>query len=79
MGRDGGAIIGRGVVFQTPIQERLSEDDTGQLIERYSTLVGEYSKGQLDRNLMDDIKLRNNVSSKIGLIRSNLRERGDRN
>jgi len=39
VGRDGGAIIGRGVVFQTPIQERLSEADAKQLLERYSKLV----------------------------------------
>ncbi len=75
VGRDGGTIVGRGVVFRTPIQERLSEDDARQLIERYSKLVGEYSKGQLDRDLINNAKLRNNVSSKIGMIRSNLRQR----
>ena len=76
VGRDGGTIIGRGVIFQTPIQERLSEDDAGQLIERYSKLVGGYSKGQLDRDLINNIKLRNGVSLKISLIRSNLRKQG---
>ena len=76
VGRDGGTIIGRGVVFQTPIQERLSEDDAIRLIERYSKLVGEYSKGQLDRDLVNNVKLRNNVSSKTGMIRSNLRKQG---
>jgi hypothetical protein len=70
VGRDGGTIIGRGVVFQTPIQNRLSEDDAKQLIERYSTLVADYSKGQLDRQLINNVKLRNNVSTKINMIRS---------
>ncbi len=75
VGRGGGTIVGRGVVFQTPIQGRLSEDDARQLIERYSKLVGDYSKGQLDRDLINNAKLRNNVSSKIGMIRSNLQRR----
>ncbi len=74
VGRDGGTIVGRGVVFRTPIQEHLSEDDARQLIERYSKLVGEYSKGQLDRDLINNAKLRNNVPSKVGMIRSNLRK-----
>jgi hypothetical protein len=75
-GRDGGAILGRGVVFQTPTQEHLSHDGARQLIERYSELVGDYSKGQLDRDLIKNIKLRNDVSSRIGIIRSNLRKLG---
>ena len=74
VGRDGGTIIGRGVVFQTPIEERLSEADATTLIERYSELVGDYSKGQLDRDLINNVKLRNNVSSKIRMIHSNLRK-----
>jgi hypothetical protein len=72
VGRDGGMIIGRGVVIHTPIQEHLSEEDARQLIERYSKLVGEYSKGQLDRNLIHNIKLRNDVSSRVSMIRNNL-------
>lgn len=74
VGRDGGTIVGRGVVFQTPIQQRLSEDDARQLIERYSKLVGQYSKGQLDRDLINNVKLRNGVSSKVGMIKRTLRE-----
>jgi hypothetical protein len=76
VGRDGGTIVGRGVVFRTPIDERLSEDDARQLIERYSKLVGDYSKAQLDREFINNVKLRNNVPSKIGMIRSNLRKQG---
>ncbi len=74
VGSDGGTIVGRGVVFRTPIQERLTEDDAKRLIERYSTLVGEYSKGQLNRDLINNLKLRNNVSSKIVMIRGSLRK-----
>jgi hypothetical protein len=75
VGRDGGTIIGRGVVFRTPIAERLSEDDARQLIERYSELVGAYSNGLLERNRINDIKLKNNVSAKSRIIRGNLRQR----
>ncbi len=76
VGHGGGTIIGRGVVFRTPIEKRLSEDDARQLIESYSKLVGDYSKGQLDRDLVNNVKMRGNVSSKIGMIRSNLRKQG---
>jgi hypothetical protein len=65
VGRDGGIIIGRDVVFQTPIQERLSEDDASQLVERYSKLVGDYSKDQLDRDLINNIKFRNGVLPRL--------------
>jgi len=75
VGRDGGTIIGRGVIFQTPIADRLTEDDARELIERYSKLVGDYSKGQLDRDLIHDVRLQNDVSSKIGVIRDNLQQR----
>jgi len=77
VGRDGGTIIGRGVVFQTPIANHLSEEDVRQLIERYSKLVGEYSKGQLDNDLINNVKLRNGVSSKVALLRRTLREAGN--
>ena len=73
VGHDGGTIIGRGVVFQTPIQEQLSDADAALLAERYSKLVGDYSKGQLGRDLIDNVKLRNDVSSKIALISKTLR------
>jgi len=76
VGRDGGTIIGRGVVFRTPIEERLSADDARRLIERYSKLVGDYGKGQLDRDLIENVKMWGNVSSKIGMIRSSLRKEG---
>ncbi len=75
VGRDGGTIIGQGVVFQTPIQEPLSDEDAALLAERYSKLISDYSKGELDRGLINNVKLRNKVSSKVSMIRGSLRER----
>ncbi len=74
VGRDGGMIIGRGVVFQTPMERHLSEEDARLLIERYSKLLGDYNAGRLDRDRISNIKLRNNVSTKISMIHSNLRK-----
>jgi hypothetical protein len=74
VGRDGGMIIGRGVVLQTPIERHLSDEDAKSLIERYSELLGDYNAGRLDRHLINNLKLRNNVSAKVGIIRSSLRE-----
>ena len=56
VGRDEGTIIiSWGVVFQTPVQKRLSEGDARELVERYSKkLVGDYSKGQLERDLINN-------------------------
>lgn len=69
VGRDGGAIMGRGLVFQTPIQEHLSENDARQLIERYSKLVGDYNADRLSSEHIDHIKEQNNVGTKVGMIR----------
>jgi len=52
--------------------EQIGPDLPPLLLERYSRLVGEYSKGQLDRNLIHNIKLRNDVSSRVSMIRNNL-------
>jgi hypothetical protein len=56
------------------IEERLSEDYARQLIERYSSLLGEYNNGRLDQNHINNIEPRNNVFSKVGMIRSDLRK-----
>jgi hypothetical protein len=37
--------------------------------------LGAYSKGQLDHNRINDIKLKNNVSAKSRIVRDNLRQR----
>ena len=66
--------MGRGVVFQTPIVRRLSEEDARLLLETYSELLDEYNADRLDRERVNNIKLRNNVSAKVGMIRENLRK-----
>lgn len=75
LGRDGGIIVGRGVVFRTPIEERLSDRDAREFVKRYSGLVSEYSKNRLDHGFLDNVKLRNGVSSKVSMIRASLRKR----
>ncbi|HKH37827.1 MAG TPA: hypothetical protein VKA82_11750 [Rubrobacter sp.] len=41
VGRDGGMIIGRGVVLQTSIEQYLSDEDAKSLIDSYSDLLGD--------------------------------------
>jgi hypothetical protein len=76
VGRDGGMIIGRGVILQTPIEQLLSDEHAKALIESYSVLLGNYNAGRLEREHINNLKLRNNVSTKVGMIRRTLRERG---
>jgi hypothetical protein len=73
VGRDGGTIIGRGIVFQTPIERRLSEEDGEFLVQTYSKLIGDYNAGWLSSERIDRIKEHNNVRAKVGMIRRNLR------
>jgi hypothetical protein len=65
--------VGRGVVFRPPMERHLSDEDATLLIERYSKLLGDYNAGRLDRDNINN-KLRNNVSTKISMIRSNVRK-----
>jgi hypothetical protein len=55
---------------------QLSEVHARELVESYSTLVGEYSKDELDRDYIHSVKLRNNISLKVSMIRSALRKQG---
>lgn len=71
VGRDGNAVVGRDVVFQSPIQVRLSEDDARQLIKRYGKLVGDYNASWLNAKRLDRIKEQNNVRTKADMISKN--------
>jgi hypothetical protein len=74
VGRDGGMIIGRGVVLQASIEQYLSDEDAKSLMDSYSDLLGDYKAGRLDRDRINSVKLRNNVPTKISIIRNSLRE-----
>jgi len=74
VGRDGGIVVGRGVVLQTPIERHLSEEDGKLLFRTYSKLIGDYNVGRLNSGRVNQIKERNNVSTKVGVIRQNLRK-----
>ena len=74
VGRDGGMIIGRGVVLQTPIERSLSDEDARSLIKCYSELLSDYNAGRLDRDCINNLKLRNNVHTKVGVIRNSLQK-----
>ena len=69
VGPDGGTIIGRGMIFQTPVEERLSDKDGRLLFETYRELVGVYDAGRLDSDHVDRIKKRNDVPRKANVIR----------
>lgn len=74
VGPDGGTIIGRGMIFQTPVEERLSDEDGRLLFETYRELVSNYDAGRLGSDRVDGIKERNNVPRKANVIRGTLSE-----
>lgn len=74
VGPDGGTIIGRDMVFQAPVQQRLSDEDGRLLFETYRELVGDYDAGRLDLDRVDRIKERNDVPRKANVIRETLSE-----
>jgi hypothetical protein len=76
VGRDGGIVIGRGVVLQTPIERHLPEEGSKLLFRTYAKLISDYNAGRLDAERIDRIQHQNNVRAKTGMIRSNLRKRG---
>lgn len=77
VGRDGGMVVGRGIVYQTPVAEYLSEEDGEFLFNSNSELIGEYDKGRLKREQIDIIKMRNRSSKKAYEIRRTLRRSRD--
>jgi hypothetical protein len=78
VGRDGGTVTGSGVVLQTPIQGRLSEEDARLLIKTYSGLLSSYGADQLKYERINSIRLRNNVPAKVSMIRGVLRTQGSK-
>jgi hypothetical protein len=74
VGRDGGTVIGRGVVLQTPIERYLTEQDGKLLFRTYSKLIGDYNVGRLGSERVNHIKERNNVSTKVDVIRKKRRK-----
>ena len=58
------------------MEQHFSDEDAKSLIGSYSELLGNYNAGRLDRDRINNLKLRNNVSTKAGMIRRTLRERG---
>jgi hypothetical protein len=76
VGPDGGTIIGREMIFQTPVERRLSDEDGRLLFEAYRELVENYDAGRLDSNRVNHLKDQNNVPVKVAAIRVTLSEGG---
>ena len=70
---EGGAVLARGMLFQTPTRKRLSEEEWHVLLDTYAELVGNYFVGSLDPDRVNRIRERNHVPKKAWLIRARLR------
>jgi len=69
VGQDGGTVIGDGMVFQTPVTQRLSDEHGRQLFSTFARINGDYEAGRIPEEKLEEIRERHNVAHKIQAIR----------
>ncbi len=72
VGKDGGTIIGGGVVFQTPVAHPLTEDEGKDLFAYFKALLRQYEKNELPESLVSSLCEKNRVEHKIESIRKSI-------
>jgi hypothetical protein len=61
------------MVLKTPIGRHVSQEHDKLFSRTYSKLIDDYDVGQLDSGRVNQIKERNNASTKVGVILGTLR------
>ena len=69
VGRDGGTVIGDGMMFQTPVTSRLTEEHGRLLFEVFGRLYAEYEAARLPASRLAEIRAHHNVDHKLQVIR----------
>jgi len=70
VGPDGGTVIGEGMVFQTPVTTRLTEEHGRLLFQTFGKLHAEYEGNRLSAARLAQIRARHNVDHKLQAIRN---------
>lgn len=70
VGPDGGTVIGDGMVFQTPVTARLSEERGRLLFAAFEKLLAEYDANGLSAARLAGIRASHNVDHKVQAIRN---------
>ena len=69
VGQDGGTVMGDGMVFQTPVTQRLTDEHGRQLFNAFARINADYEAGRIPEEKLEEIRERNNVANKIQAIR----------
>jgi hypothetical protein len=69
VGKGGGMVAGAGMLFETPVTAKLSEEHGRQLFQTFGRLLAEYEAGRLSAEQLAAIQERHNVAHKVDAIR----------
>jgi hypothetical protein len=58
------------MLFETPLTEKLTEDDGKALFDRFQALLGAYERGELPPSRVANIRARHRVDHKVRTIRN---------
>ncbi len=70
VGRDGGTVVGDGMVFETPVTVRLSEENGRRLFGAFARLYGAYAAKRIPPARLEQIRAAHNVAHKQQAIRN---------
>ncbi len=76
LARDGGMLLGRGMLFHTPVDPPLSKEHGRMFFETYRRLLEVYVSGRLDPARMNRLRELNIVPDKVSIMRETLRKQG---
>ncbi len=72
VGPDGGTLVGRGVMLQTPVTKKLSTEGGKQLFDTYRSLLFEYDEGKIPAERLRMIREKHRVAHKVEALRKAL-------
>jgi len=73
IGKDGGTLLGGGAMFQTPVEQTMSDDQGRALFDAYGALLEAYDRGEIAESVIADITERNNTERKVDMLHKHLR------
>ena len=74
IGKDGGTLVAKAGMFQTPLVPPLSQEQGRALFEAYRDLLGAYDRGEIAEAVVADLVQRNNVERKTQMILQKMEE-----
>jgi hypothetical protein len=70
VGPGGGTVVGDGLMFETPVSTRLSDEHGALLFQTFAQLLASYESGQIEQSRLAEIRKRNKVDHKLETIRA---------